>query len=71
MADDLGREPIPGVTGAGGCHHPTRLLTPICRCKRSKASQVDGAPEIYPIRELESGVQYRNLLIRFRSLKLG
>src|SRR5215472_15456971 len=31
MADDLGREPIPGVAGASGCRHPTPLLTPICR----------------------------------------
>src|SRR5437763_338376 len=43
MADDLGREPIPDVAGASGCPHPTRLLTPICSCKRGKARQVDGA----------------------------
>ena len=43
MADDLGREPIPGVASASGCPHPTRLLTPICSRKRSKARQVDGA----------------------------
>src|SRR5215471_1609969 len=34
MADDLGREPIPGVAGASGCPHPTGLLTPICPRKR-------------------------------------
>jgi TolB-like protein/tetratricopeptide (TPR) repeat protein len=43
MADDLGREPIPGVPGARGCPHPTRLLTPICSRKRGRARQVDGA----------------------------
>src|SRR5215472_12430916 len=43
MADDLGWEPIPGVAGANGCPHPTRLLTPICSRKRGKARQVDGA----------------------------
>src|SRR5712671_1733694 len=43
MADDLGWEPIPGVAGASGCPHPTRLLTPICSRKRGKARQVDGA----------------------------
>src|SRR5262249_18981507 len=37
VADDFGREPIPGVAGASGCRHPTRLLTPICRRKRRKA----------------------------------
>jgi hypothetical protein len=37
MADDLGREPIPGVAGASGCPHPTRLLTPICSRKPDKA----------------------------------
>jgi hypothetical protein len=34
VADDLGREPIPGVAGASACRHPTRLLTPVCRRKR-------------------------------------
>ena len=43
MADDLGREPIPGVAGASGCPHPTRLLTPIRSRKRCKARQVYGA----------------------------
>jgi hypothetical protein len=43
MADDLGREAIPGVAGASGCRHPTRLLTPACRRKRGKARQLDGA----------------------------
>jgi len=43
MADDLGWEPIPGVAGASGCPHPTRLLTPICSRKRGRARQVDGA----------------------------
>src|SRR5215813_10000887 len=43
MADDLGRETIPGVAGASRCPHPTRLLTPICSHKRGKARQVDGA----------------------------
>src|SRR4029077_8910672 len=43
VADDLGWEPIPGVAGASGCPHPTRLLTPICSRKRGKAHQVDGA----------------------------
>jgi hypothetical protein len=41
MADDLGREAIPGVAGASGCRHPTPLLTPACRRKRGKARQVD------------------------------
>src|SRR5215510_891185 len=45
MADDLGREPIPGVAGASGCPHPTGLLTPICSRKRGRARQVDGAME--------------------------
>jgi|SRR6516164_4355872 hypothetical protein len=45
MADDLGRELIPGVAGASGCRHPTRLLTPACRRKRGKACQVDDAPD--------------------------
>ena len=45
MADDLGREPIPGVAGASGCPHPTRLLTPICSRKRGKARQVDDASQ--------------------------
>jgi hypothetical protein len=49
MADDLGREPIPGVAGASGWPHPTRLLTPICLRKRGKARQVDGAPSV-PLR---------------------
>jgi len=43
MTDDLGREPIPGVAGASGYPHPTRLLTPIGSRKRSKPRQVDGA----------------------------
>src|SRR5215469_369302 len=43
MADDLGWEPIPGVAGANGCPHPTRLLTPSGSRKRRKARQVDGA----------------------------
>jgi len=41
MADDLGRELIPGVAGASGCRHPTPLLTLACRRKRGKARQVD------------------------------
>src|SRR5438105_116183 len=45
MADDLGREAIPGVAGASGCPHPTRLLIPICSRKHGKAGQVDGADE--------------------------
>ena len=48
MADNLGREPIPGVAGASGCPHPTRLLTPICSRKRGKARQVDGARRRLP-----------------------
>src|ERR1700738_1512604 len=44
MADDLGREAVPGVAGASGCRHPTRLLTLACRRKRGKVHQVDGAP---------------------------
>src|SRR3981081_2595784 len=43
MTDDLGREPIPGVAGATGYPHPTRLLIPIGSRKRSKPRQVDGA----------------------------
>lgn len=43
VADDIGREPIPGVPGANRCRHPTRLLTPSCRRKRYTAHQVDGA----------------------------
>jgi len=34
VADHFGRKPIPGVTGATGCRHPTRLLIPTRRCKR-------------------------------------
>jgi hypothetical protein len=29
MTDDLDRESIPGVAGASGCRHPTRLPTPM------------------------------------------
>src|SRR5215469_3774925 len=43
MADDLGRVPIPGVAGARGRRHPTRLLTPISSRKRGELRQVDGA----------------------------
>ena len=39
----VGWEPIPGIAGASGCPHPTRLLIPICWHKRGKARQVDGA----------------------------
>src|SRR6516164_484579 len=46
IADDLGRESIPGVAGACGCPHPTRLLTPICSRKRGKAREVDGARRV-------------------------
>src|SRR5437763_8017130 len=42
MADDLGREAIPGVAGASRCPHPTRLLVPICR-RKPRPRQVDGA----------------------------
>src|SRR5260370_40507749 len=43
MADDFGREPIPGVAGASGFRHPARLLTPTSRRKRDRARQIDGA----------------------------
>src|SRR5215831_10211704 len=43
VPDDLGWEPIPGVAGASGCPHPTRLPTPICSRKCGNARQVDGA----------------------------
>jgi hypothetical protein len=47
MADDRGREPIPGIARASGCPHPTRLRTPIRSRKRCKARQVDGAFRFY------------------------
>jgi hypothetical protein len=50
MADNLGREPIPGVAGASGCPHPTQLPIPIRWRNRGKARQVDGA--IDAIRQL-------------------
>src|SRR5258708_34500096 len=34
MADDFGREPIPGVAGATGVSLPARLLTPPSRRSR-------------------------------------
>src|SRR6201994_4587900 len=43
MADDLGREPIPGVAGANGRRHPTRLLTRSGSRRCGKPRQVDGA----------------------------
>src|ERR1700730_17273316 len=46
MADNLGREAIPGVAGASGCPHPTQLPIPIRWRNRGKARQVDGALEI-------------------------
>src|SRR5437763_3974676 len=49
MADDLGWEPIPGVVGASGRRHPTRLLTPICSRKCGKPRQVDGARTYSPM----------------------
>src|SRR6202022_2175315 len=45
MADNLGREPIPGVACASGCPHPTQLPIPIRWRNRGKARQVDGAHE--------------------------
>src|SRR5262244_2758788 len=43
MADNLGREPIPGVAGASGCPHPTQLSIPMRWRNRGKARQVGGA----------------------------
>ena len=40
----LSGEPVAGVAGASGYHHPTRLLTLTRRCKGSTGHQVDGAP---------------------------
>ena len=40
MADDLGREAIPGVAGTSECCHPTRLLTPTCRRKRDHPAKL-------------------------------
>jgi hypothetical protein len=40
MADNLGREAIPGVAGASGCRHPTRLPTPACRRNRGKPAKL-------------------------------
>ena len=54
MADDLGREPIPGIAGASRCPHPTRLLALICRRKRMPP-QVDGAAVAYRMQELTLG----------------
>ena len=34
VADNLGGEPITGIAGAGRCHHPTRLPTPVRFRKR-------------------------------------
>jgi hypothetical protein len=71
MADDLGREPIPGVARASGCPHPTRLLTPICSRKRGKARQVDGALRCqsgaaafgpFLMRAVESGIGFRYII---------
>ena len=42
MADDLGREPVAGVAGAGGCCHPSRLSVPV-RPGKPVTRQVDGA----------------------------
>jgi len=57
MADDLGREPIPGVAGTSECRHPNRLLTSMPRRKRAwpRGSQVDGAAAI------DTEVRGRNL----------
>src|ERR1700736_5588397 len=46
MADNLGREAIPGVAGASGCPHPTQLPIPIRWRNRGKARQVDGAEHV-------------------------
>src|SRR3984893_11150282 len=48
MADNLGREAIPGVAGASGCPHPTQLPIPIRWRNRGKPRQVDGALQAPP-----------------------
>src|SRR3984893_11336593 len=40
MADDLGREPVPAVTGVSGRRHPSRLLTPASPRKRGKPAKL-------------------------------
>src|ERR1700730_1755933 len=40
MADDLGREPLPAVTGVSGRRHPSRLLTPASPRKRGKPAKL-------------------------------
>src|SRR5215475_7873990 len=40
MSDDLDREAISGIAGAGGCRHPTRLLIPIRRRKYPRATKL-------------------------------
>jgi hypothetical protein len=50
VADDLGREPIPGVAGASGSRHPTPLLTPACRRKPGKVRAKLTVPSAHPYR---------------------
>src|ERR1700682_5357341 len=40
MADDLGREPVPAVTGVSGRRHPSRLLPPASPRKRGKPAKL-------------------------------
>src|SRR5215472_18350508 len=54
MSDDLGREAISGIAGAGGCCHPTRLLIPIRRRKYPRATKLT-VPLAYTNRPLPIG----------------
>src|ERR1700730_18484922 len=40
MAHDLGREPVPAVTGVSGRRHPSRLLTPASPRKRGNPAKL-------------------------------
>jgi len=44
MADDFGREAIPGVAAASGCRHPTRLLTPPRQRKPARRANLTVSP---------------------------
>src|SRR5215472_1917595 len=52
MSDDLGREAISGIAGAGGCCHPTRLLIPIRRRKYPRATKLTVPMPLPPSTEL-------------------
>src|SRR5271166_4201235 len=47
VADDLAGEPITGIAGAGRCHHPTRLPTPVRFRKRGAVKLTVPAASLY------------------------